>query len=144
VFLFESKRPGGEATVEGDVVIVRRLDDPESTYDRTQWGSRLKREAIKLSAELQAETGRRTWVQGVVFVWAPFPQRVVDSNRIVYVHGDELAAWLASRDHTLTAERCAQIGAVIRMYRPCRARSESILRVDWLRGRGCSSWTTFF
>jgi hypothetical protein len=113
VFLLETKRPGGEVTVEGDVVRVQRLDNPDLSYDMSRLGSRLRHEAMKLSAELQADTGRRTWVQAVVVVWAPFPQRVVESNRIVYVRGDELASWLASRDHTLTAGRCEQIGAVI-------------------------------
>jgi hypothetical protein len=113
VFLLETKRPGGEVTVEGELVRVQRLDDPELSYDMSRLGSRLRREAMTLSAELQVDTGRRTWVQSVVVVWAPFPQRVVESNRIVYVHGDELAGWLASRPHTLTADRCEEIRAVI-------------------------------
>ena len=46
-------------------------------------------------------------------MWAPFPQRVVESNRIVYVHGDELAGWLASRAHTLPQEHCEQIATLI-------------------------------
>jgi hypothetical protein len=40
-------------------------------------------------------------------------QRVVECNRIVYVHGAELAGWLASRPHTLPADRCDEIRTVI-------------------------------
>jgi hypothetical protein len=113
VFLLETKRPGGEVTIEGERVHVQRLDDPDLSYDMTRLGSRLRGEASKLSAELQADTGLRTWVQGVVVMWAPFPQRVVERNRIVYVHGDELAGWLASRARTLTPKHCEQIAALI-------------------------------
>ena len=80
VFLLETKRPGGEVTIEGDRVHVQRLDDPDLSYDMTRLGSRLRGEARKLSAELQADTGRRTWVQAVVVMWAPFPQRVVEET----------------------------------------------------------------
>jgi hypothetical protein len=113
VFLLETKRPGGEVTVEAELVRVQRIDDPDLGYDMSRLGSRLRREAMTLSAELQAETGRRSWVQGVVVFWAEFPQRVVESNRIVYVHGDELRSWLASRPRTLTDARCEEISAVI-------------------------------
>jgi hypothetical protein len=113
VFLLETKRPGGEVTIEGERVHVQRLDDPDLSYDMGRLGSRLRGEARKLSAELQADTGRRTWVQAVVVIWAPFPQRVVEINRIAYVHGDELAGWLASRARTLTQEHCEQIAVLI-------------------------------
>lgn len=113
IFLLETKRPGGEVTVEGDHVRVQRLDDPDAGYDMSRPASWARREAMRLSGELQADTGRRLWVQAVMVIWAPFPQRVVESSRIVYVHGDELAGWLGSRDRALSVERCEEIAALI-------------------------------
>ena len=36
-------------------------------------------------------------VQPVVVIWGDFEQRIHRSGDIVYVHGDELVAWLRSR-----------------------------------------------
>lgn len=73
VLLLETKRPGGEVTVDGEQVRVHRLDDLDLSYDMSRLAGRLRREAMKLSAELQGETGRRAWVQGVVVLAGSFP-----------------------------------------------------------------------
>jgi nuclease-like protein len=109
VFLLETKRPGGAATIEGDRLRVQRLDDPDQAYDIDRLGSRVRAEAARLSEELAAATGRRCWVQPVVVVWAPFATRYVESNRVVYLHGGELAAWLQSQNRALTPDRCDEI-----------------------------------
>jgi Nuclease-related domain len=106
VFLLETKRPGGAVTVEGDRLRVQRLDDPDQAYDIDRLAGRVRAEAARLSEELAAATGRRCWVQPVVVVWAPFAMRYVESNRVVYLHGDELAAWLQSQHPALTPYRC--------------------------------------
>jgi hypothetical protein len=51
----------------------------------------------------------RTWVQAVVVIWAPFEQQVVESNRVVYVAGTHLTAWLRSRPTRLTATQTARL-----------------------------------
>jgi hypothetical protein len=33
-------------------------------------------------------------VSAVVVWWSPFEQRIAEGDRIAWVHGDELAAWL--------------------------------------------------
>jgi hypothetical protein len=99
VFLLETKQPGGEVTVEGEVVRVQRLDDTDLSYDMSRLGGRLRREAMKLSAKLQAETGSRVWVQGVVVVWAPFPQR---SSRATASSTCTATSW-PSGSHRMTA-----------------------------------------
>jgi hypothetical protein len=37
----------------------------------------------------------------VVF-WSPFDARLVDGDKITFVHGDELAGWLRSRPRKLS------------------------------------------
>jgi hypothetical protein len=109
VFLLESKRPAGAVSVEGDRLRVQRLDDPDQAYDIDRLGTRVRADAARLSEELVAATGRRYWVQPVVVVWAPFAMRQVESNRVVYLHGDELAGWLQSRNGALNSARCDEI-----------------------------------
>jgi hypothetical protein len=113
VFLLETKRPGGAVTINGDLLHVQRLDDPDQTYDIDRLGARVRAQAARLSEELAAATGRRCWVQPVVVVWAPFAMRQLETNRVVYLHGDTLAAWLQSRNHAMTPDRCDEIARAL-------------------------------
>ena len=113
VFLFETKRPGGQVTVAGDRVRVHRLDDPDDGYDASRWSRRIRGEAIRMRDEILAATGRRVFVQAVVVIWAPFPQRAAQFNRVAYVQGDALAGWLGSRRESLNPQACNAITAAI-------------------------------
>jgi Nuclease-related domain len=109
VFLIETKRPDGAVCVDGDQLRVQRLDDPDQHYTIDRLGARIRAEAARLSEELAAATGHRCWVQPVVVLWAPFAQRTLERNRVTYLQGDELAAWLRSRARTLSRDRCSDI-----------------------------------
>jgi hypothetical protein len=78
---------------DGDVVVVDPLDNARGSYRLDRLAPRLRAEAARVKTEVEV-TARRTWVQAVVVIWGEFPQRVVDGDRIVFVHGDELVAWL--------------------------------------------------
>ena len=49
------------------------------------------------------------WVAPVMVIWADFPQRVVDENQCVYVHGDELVSWLRGREQRIAPSRMQTI-----------------------------------
>ena len=88
---------------------MQRLDDPDRC-DRRQIAGQVRRDAARLREELTAATGRSPgWVQGVVVVWGVFLQRIVEGDRVVFVHGEELVAWLATQSGSLSLERCVQI-----------------------------------
>jgi hypothetical protein len=114
VYLLETKRPHGEVSIDGDRVHVAWIDDADSTgYEMPRLAWRVRAEAASLSDELGRATGQRCWVQAVVVIWAPFPHGVVESNRVVYVHGLELRRWLASRRATLTAGQCVRLAQAV-------------------------------
>ena len=125
VFLIETKRPDGAVRVDGDALLVQRLDDPEQRYAIERLGARVRAEAARLSKELAEATGRRCWVQPIVVLWAPFAHRTLERNGVVYLHGAELAAWLRSRDRTLDRDRCDDIARTLANGRAEPARTES-------------------
>lgn len=97
VFLLDSKKLGGTISVAGDVVRVERPDDERDSYELRKLAVSMRGEAARLSADVLAGAGVKTWVNAVVVFWSPFPARVVEGDNVAFVHGDELTAWLRRR-----------------------------------------------
>jgi nuclease-like protein len=96
VFLLETKNLGGVIDLEGGVLTQRFEDDPLHVR-RLGWiASRVRGQAAAL-ADARSANGSRPWVQGVVVLWGDFRRRPVELDRVWYVRGDELAAWLRAR-----------------------------------------------
>jgi hypothetical protein len=97
VFVLETKNLEGTITFEDGVLVARQFDDPDEVYRYRALASRLRGQAMELSARLRRETGRRVWVTAVVVVWGHFPAGRVEHENVVYIAGDQIATWLASR-----------------------------------------------
>jgi hypothetical protein len=97
VFLLDSKKLGGTVTVEGDTVRVERIDDERDSYALPKLAAAMRGQAARLHGELLTGVGVKAWVTAVVVFWSPFDSRVVEGDKIVFVHGDELVAWLRGR-----------------------------------------------
>lgn len=94
VFLLDSKRLSGTVRIDGDgLATVDRADDDSLSY-RHPGARHLLSLARETHSRVLASSRIRLWVAPVMVIWADFPQRVVDENRCVYVHGDELVSWL--------------------------------------------------
>ncbi len=111
VYLLDSKRLGGSVTVDGGNVTVRRLDDPDLSYQHPGSGHLLSL-ARQTHQRVLASSRLNTWVTPVMVVWAEFPQRFVE-DRCVYVHGEELAAWLRSRPPRISPGRVRQVADAV-------------------------------
>jgi hypothetical protein len=96
VFLLDSKHFHEPVRVDGDVLVTGR-----SRYE----GRVFRGPAVGLSEVLKRRVGARPWVQAVAVIWGEFPQRVYESERVVYVHGLELVQWLESQPQRLSEER---------------------------------------
>ncbi|MGC2374421.1 MAG: nuclease-related domain-containing protein [Solirubrobacteraceae bacterium] len=72
VYLLDTKAPVGTVTVEGEVMTVRRREDPEDHYEQRTLAGRMRGAAAELADDLGHETGKRPWVTPVVVIWAPF------------------------------------------------------------------------
>jgi Nuclease-related domain len=107
-FLLDSKNLGGEVSVQGDVLRVERLDDPRESYELPHLAGWMRGEAAKLKDEI-GEVAKVRWVSAVVVIWASFPQRIVEGDRVVFLHGDELAGWLRGRTYSQAPEITEQI-----------------------------------
>lgn len=109
VFLLDSKNWFGDVTVADGVATVTPRDNPDAAWSETGLARRMRGMSAGNKEALQSLTGVRTWIQAVVVVWAPFPQKAVVSNDIAYVSGDALAEWLLSRDKKLDSTKVEQL-----------------------------------
>jgi len=101
VFLLDSKSPGGEVTVDGGVLKVRWLEDPDDGYEIPGISRRMRASAAGLQRRL---AGAARWVDPVVVIWGRFEQRTVEADGVAFVHGDELAGWLAGKTYRLNED----------------------------------------
>jgi hypothetical protein len=94
VYLLESKNLGGRLAIE-DRVLVQRFEDGHERW--LGWIASQVRGRAAALADGRRSNGRGAWVQGVVVLWGDFHHRPVELDRVWYVGGEELAAWLRSR-----------------------------------------------
>lgn len=113
VYLLDSKRLGGVATVHEQGMTVRRIDDPDLRYEHTGTGHLLAL-ARGTHERVLAHTRIKVWVAPVMVMWCDFPQRVVE-GRCHYLHGEELAAWLRARPQTVASGRVPQLAEAVRV-----------------------------
>jgi len=110
VFLLESRSLSGTVTVDDGVLRVRWHDDPDDAYDNPRLGARIRARAADLAGRLRAH-GIVTRVRPVVVLWGGFDDRPLESERVAWVSGGELAGYLTALPAKLTdavAERAAR------------------------------------
>jgi hypothetical protein len=118
VYLLESRQFGGVTRIPPGA--TGRADDELPAAERRPIEAlrrRLPADAAGVSAELRRRTGRSTWVTPVVVVWSDFPQGVVETDHLAYVHGSRFGPWLAARPACLDPAAVAEIGAALTALR---------------------------
>jgi len=113
VFLLNSKQHGGISTVEGDLVRVVRRTNVRGTYTNSDIANNTRGAAWGLNRELNGALGRAPWVQGVVVFWSPFDSAPTESNKVVYLHGDELVHWLRGQPTRLSPDAVARVAVAL-------------------------------
>jgi len=101
VFLLESKNLSGCVTVEPAGLTVTHEDSGADFTHHRLLGTVLSR-AATLKMRIEEETRLRTWVQAVVVIWGEFAAGIVETDNVVYLHGDRLASWLESQPAKLS------------------------------------------
>jgi Nuclease-related domain len=96
VFLLETKNLSGRIGVEGGMLVRSWPDEPRRVWPEYRLARSVRRAAARVADEVARTTGEREWVQPVVVVWGDFDAGLVDSDGVVYVHGDRLVDWLRS------------------------------------------------
>jgi hypothetical protein len=101
-------------SIEGDVVRVRRIDDPEDGYIADRWAPNAVKEAQSLQFELDRALGFPVHVYPVVVVWGRFDARQAWVGDVAFVRGDALVEWILSRPtDLLTAEKREQVAVAV-------------------------------
>lgn len=102
LFLLDSKNwSDSEVTIEGDVLRVRRIEDPDDGYTTDDPAGKAQRQARALERELRLALGFGAAVNPVVVVWGRFTAGEQWIGNVAFVAGDRLAAWLEARPRDL-------------------------------------------
>jgi hypothetical protein len=116
VFLLDSKWLGGEASISGDTVHVKRYDDDEDSYDLKWSAQGVRAQAARLQRSIEEETSVR-FVKAVMVFWNKFDAEVIEGQRIVFVHGDRLLTWLEEQPQAMSSEWVADVAGCIKRTR---------------------------
>ena len=102
VFLLDSKNLSGTITLGERGLTAQFADADRDAFTYTRLGNALLSAAANLKEELEEQTKLNLWVQAVVVVWGNFAQEPTEQHKVVYVHGDKLAAWLMGQPNRLS------------------------------------------
>ena len=99
-FMIETKTSTGSVSIEDGLYTVRWPDDPEATWTHKNLGRSMRQRAAELWNSAANDPDRK-FVHAVVAIWAPFPEGLVHHDRVTYVHGSRLLAFLRDPDSIL-------------------------------------------
>jgi hypothetical protein len=125
VFLIDSKRPIGVATIDGGRLVVRRRENPSDGYINDRVTPAMKSLARWLYAELQQAGAQPRWVEPVVALWCDFDGAPVTQAGVTFMHGSDLRAWLESREPVLKAPQVASLATAVAALPPAPLPSET-------------------
>ncbi|MHB1538067.1 MAG: hypothetical protein ACYCUM_06215 [Solirubrobacteraceae bacterium] len=116
VFAIQSAQPAGvgAARVKDGMLWLRSGGDPRAE----RAGGTIHREALDaaraLHKAIRTRTGRGPLVQPVVVLWCDFPQAIAESDRIAFVRGRDLLAWIVHRPARLEVRGRDEIAEAVR------------------------------
>jgi hypothetical protein len=112
VFHLETKYPSGIAEViDGSLQVRGRHGEARPSALNVK--GKLLGGSAALCREIERHCGHRPWVSGVVVLWSPFPQRIVEAGPVTYVHGKELRGWLSRQKTSLELPRMTLLEGVL-------------------------------
>jgi hypothetical protein len=119
VFVLNTKNlSDSRVTIEGGVVRVTRIDNPDDSYVADRWIPGVTREAESLERELRRRLGWGVAVYPVLVVWGAFDSGPVWVGSVCVVHGRDLARLLESRPPDLLQDaKRKQVAEALRSLR---------------------------
>lgn len=109
VFVLETKNVHGAVTIDGDVATLTRPGRDRPDYHGPWWAKEARRHAVDANRFFRQRVKIRPWVTGVVVLWADFPQRTAEGDRVTFVHGDHLHDWLQAQPARLTVDQIERL-----------------------------------
>ena len=102
VYLLDTKDWSGEICVSEAGFPRSQHADTGDEWEQYTLPGRMHAAAAATSQSLTALVGQAIWVRAVVVFWGRFDQAVVSTDKVTYVHGDVLVAWLGSQPETMS------------------------------------------
>lgn len=106
VFAIDSKNWSAAARVKDGVVMCGDHAKPEVA--RHARGT-----AAAINSVIKSSTPRNVWVEAVIVFWGEFPQNYIHEDKVTFVAGETLTAWLYSREMVLKSDQIAEITRAI-------------------------------
>lgn len=125
VFVLETKNLHGTVAVDGDQATLTRPGADRPDYHGDWWAREARSHAADANSFFRQRVRVRPWVTAVVVLWADFPQRRYDGDRVTYVDGDDLATWLRSQCERLDPEQIERLRAALEPQH--RSKSERVI-----------------
>jgi hypothetical protein len=94
VFLLDSKNLSGTITLEAAGLKTEYADAPRDGFTYTNLAGAMRGASAHLKEQLAATTKLTSWVQAVVVIWGHFPEAMAERDKVAYVSGEQLEAWL--------------------------------------------------
>jgi hypothetical protein len=104
VYLIIARKPPGSVRVKDGTAWLRHVGDPGRERPGIDVTRKATEPAEALAREIRSRTGRGPRVHPVVVLWSEFPQGVVETSNVTYIHGRELAGWLRARTPELEGQ----------------------------------------
>jgi hypothetical protein len=94
VFLLDSKNLSGTVTLAEAGLRTEYADAPRDGSTYTSLAGAMRGASAHLKDRIAATTELAGWVQAVVVIWGHFPEAEAERDKVAYVSGDHLDAWL--------------------------------------------------
>ncbi len=125
VFLVVARKPVGSVRVKDGIPWLRQAGDAQ----RERAGIDVTRKALEpaqaLARDIRSRTARGPAVHPVVVLWSEFPQRVVETSQLAFLHGSDLAGWLRARAPELDRPGLDEIAQAVTNIATEHTRGES-------------------
>lgn len=104
IYVLETKNLSGTLSVDDQSLVISHDHSDLDRFVNRSLAGQVRGRAAALQNELVRISPALRWVNAVVVLWGEFPARVAKGHKIVFVHGDELAGWLAEQPETLSVD----------------------------------------
>jgi hypothetical protein len=135
VYLIIARKPPGSVRVKDGTAWLRHTGDTQRERPGTDVTRKAVEPAQALAREIRSRTGRGPVVHPVVVLWSEFPQGVVETSNVTYVHGRELAGWLRSRAPELEGQGLDVVAQATANIAAEHARGDRMRRIRQSRSR---------
>lgn len=120
VFLLDSKNLSGQVSLEPNGLRVTYGSGERDSYLLDSLERSMRGAAADLKKHIESATELRAWVQAVVVIWGDFPAGDAEGDRVAYVAGERLAAWIRRHSEALSLrnQRLVQLAIEAELLAP--------------------------